>query len=74
MVTDFFRGGVSISARVHQQQLEQICYQRAFHEPYDGNHQQLHFIPHCIQKVEQNVLSNGHQLLEIWQSVLQSFG
>jgi len=52
MVTVFLRGGVSISALVRQAQLEQSCYQRAFQEPYDGNRQQLHFIPHFIQKVE----------------------
>jgi len=31
-------------------------------------------LSHCIQKVEWNVLHNSHQLLEIVQSMLQSFG
>jgi len=74
MVTVFLRGGVSISALVRQAQLEQSCYQRAFQEPYDGNRQQLHFLPHFIRKVERNVLRNRHRLLEIRQCVLQSFG
>jgi len=74
MVTVLLRGGVSISTLVCQAQLGQSCYQRAFQEPYDGNRQQLHFVPHFIQKVERNVLRNGHRLLEIRQSVLQSFG
>ena len=74
MVTVFLRGGVSISALVRQAQLKQICCQRAFQEPYNENNQQLHFIPHIIQKVERNVLRNGHRLLEIRQSVLESFG
>jgi len=74
MVTVFLQGGVSISTLVRQTQLEPSCYQRAFQEPYDGKRQQLHFVPHFIHKVEQNVLRNGHWLLEIWQSVLQSLG
>jgi len=74
MVTVFSRGGVSISALVRQAQLEQSCYQRTFQEPYDGNRQQLHFVPHFIQKVERNVLRNGHRLLEIRQSALHLFG
>jgi len=74
MVIVFLRGGVLISALVRQAQLEQSCFQRAFQEPYDGKSQQLHFVPHLIQKVERNVLRNGHRLLEIRQSVLQSFG
>jgi len=69
----FLRGGVSISALVRQAQLEQSCYQRAFQEHYDGNHQRLHFVPHSIQKVEWNVLPNGHRLFGIPQSVLQLF-
>jgi len=73
MVTVFLRGGVSISALVRQAQLEQSCYQQAFQEPYNGNRQQLHFVPHCIQQVEQNVLCDGHRVWEIRQSVLQSF-
>jgi hypothetical protein len=74
MVTIFLREGVSICALVHQAQLQQSCYQRAFQEPYDGSHQQLLFIPHFIQKVPQNVLRNEHQLLEIRQRVLQLCG
>jgi len=74
MVTVFLRGGLSISPLVRQAQLEQSCYQRTFQEPCDGNHQQLHFVPHLIQQVERNVLCNGHRLLDIWQSLLQSFG
>jgi hypothetical protein len=74
MVTVFLQGGVSISALVRQAQLEQSCYQWAFQEPHNSNRQQLHFIPHFIQKVEPNDLRNGHRLLEIRQSVLQSFG
>jgi len=74
MLLVFFRAGVLISALVRQAQLEQSCYQRASHEPYDGNRQQLHFVPDFIQRVEQNVLCDGHQLLEIRRSVFQSFG
>ena len=74
MVTVFLRGGVWISALVCQAQLEQSCYQRAFQEPYDGNRQQLHFVRYFIQNIERNVLLDGHRLLEIRQSVLQSFG
>jgi len=74
MVTDFVRGGVMISALVCQAHIERSCYQRAFQEPYDGNRQQLQFVPHFIQKVERNVQRNGHWPLEIRQSVLQSFG
>ena len=60
MVTDFVRGGVMISALVCQAHIERSCYQRAFQEPYDGNRQQLQFVPHFIQKVERNVQRNGH--------------
>jgi len=74
MVTIFLPGGVSISALLRPAQLEQSCYQRAFQQPYNVNHQQLNFVPRFIQKVEWNVLCNGHRLLEIGQSVLQSFG
>jgi len=74
MVTVFLRGGVSISALVRHAQLAQSCYQQAFQEPYDGNCQQLHFVLHCIQMVERNVLCNAHRLLDIRHSVLQSFG
>jgi len=74
MVTDFWWGGVSISALVRQAQLEQSCYQPDFQEPYDGNRQQLYFVPHCVQKVERNGLRDGHWLLEITWRVLQSFG
>jgi len=73
MVTVFLRGGVSLSILVGQAQLDHSCCQRAFKEPYNGNHQHLHFIPHYIQNVECNVLHNGHRLLEIGQSVLKSF-
>jgi len=59
------RGGVSIRALVRQAQLEQSCYEWAFQEPYDGNHQHLHFIPHCTKKVAENVLGDGHWLMEI---------
>ena len=52
MVTIFLRGGVLISVLVRHAQLVQSCYQQAFQEPYDGNRQQLHYIPHFIQKVE----------------------
>ena len=74
MVTVNLRGGVSISAVVGHAQPEWSCYQRAFQEPYDGNWQQLHFVPHFIQKVVQNVLRDGHRLLQIRQNVLPSFG
>jgi len=74
MVTVFLWGGVSISPLVRQAQLEQSCNQRTFQEPYDGNRQQLRFVQHVIQKVERNVLRNGHRLREIPQSVLQLFG
>jgi len=74
MVTVFSRGGVSISTLVHQARHTQSSYQRAVPEPYDGNRQQLHFLPHFIHKVEWNVLCNGHRLLEITQRVLQLFG
>jgi len=50
MVTVFLQVGVSIRSLVHQAQLDRSCYQRAFQEPYDGNHQQLHFVPHFIEK------------------------
>jgi len=70
MVTIILLGGVSISALARQAQLEQSCYHRAFLEPYDGNCQQLHFVPHIIQEIEQNVLHNRHRLLEIWETVL----
>jgi hypothetical protein len=74
MVTVFLRGGVFISGLVRLAQLEQSCYQQAFQEPYDGNRLQLHLVLYFIQKVVQNVLSNGHRRLEIWPRVLQSFG
>ena len=74
MVTIALRGGVSISVLVRQAQLEQSSYERAFQEPYDGNRHQLHVVAHCIQKVQWNVLRDGHRLLEIQGSVLQSFG
>ena len=60
MVTVFWQGGVSTSVLVRQAQLQQRYYQRAFQEPYYGNRQQLHFVPHLIQKVERNVLRSGH--------------
>jgi len=74
MVIVSLQRGVSISAQVHQVQREQSCYQRAFQEPYDGNCQQLHFVPSCIQMIEESVLRDGYRLLDIQQSVLQSFG
>ena len=74
MVIVFIRGRVSISEQMRQAQLEPSCHQRAFQETYDRNHQQLHFIPHFIQNVERNVLRDGHWILEIRQSVLQTFG
>jgi len=43
-------------------------------EPYDFNHQQLHFIPHFLPKVVENVWRDGNQLLEIGHTVLSSFG
>jgi len=49
------------------------CFQRPFQEPYNGNRQQLHFVPHFIQKVEWDVPCDGHQLLEIGRCVLQLF-
>jgi len=70
----YLHGAVSISALVRQALVEMSCYQWAFQEPYDGKCLQLHCVPHCIRKVERNVLPDGHQLLEIRQSVLQSFG
>jgi len=73
VVTVFLRGGISISPHVHQVQLQHCCYQRSFQEPYDGSHQQLHFISHCFQKVKQNVVRHGHGHFEIWTSVLQLF-
>jgi len=74
MVTSLFHGGVAICPLVCQAQLEPSWYPQAFQEPYDGNHQQLHFVPHFIQKVEETVLHDGHWLLEFGQTVLQSFG
>jgi len=74
MLTVFLRGGVSISTLVRQTQLEQSCYKWACQEPYDGNRQQLHFVPRFIQQVERNVLCDGHRLLETRQSVFQLFG
>jgi len=67
-------GGGLISTQVHQGKLEQSCYWRAFQEPYDGKRQQLDFVPRWIQKVEWNVLRDGHQLEQIGQSLLQLFG
>jgi len=60
MVTISLRGAESISVLVSQAQLEQSCHQQAFREPYDGNRQQHHFVPRFIQKVERNVISDGH--------------
>jgi hypothetical protein len=74
MFAVLLRGGVLISVLVCQVQHEQSCDQRDFQEPYDGNRQQLHLVPHCIQNVERNVLYNGHRLLEICYSVLKLFG
>jgi hypothetical protein len=62
MVSILLLGGVWISVLVWPAQLEQSCYQQAFQEPYNGNCQQLDFIPHYIQKFELNVLHNGHRL------------
>ena len=73
MVTIFLLGGVSIGALVHYAQLEKRWYHRAFQEPYDGNRQQLRFVPHCIHKVACNVLHDGHPVLRIGQNVLHSF-
>jgi len=73
MVTVCLSGGVSIRALVCHVRLEQSCDPQAFQEPYNGHCQQLHFVQHFIQKVECNVLSDGHRHLEIWQSVLQLF-
>jgi len=74
MVTVFLHGGELISALVCQAQLEQSGYQWDFQEPYNGNCEQLHFVPHVMQKAEWNVLHDGHWLLDIRQWVLQSFG
>jgi len=67
-------GGVLISALVHEAQLEHSGYQWAFSEPPNGNHQQLQFVAHSIQKVPRNVPHNGHQLWETMHSVLRLFG
>jgi hypothetical protein len=69
MVPVFLLGGVSINAVVRQAQLEHSCYERAIKEPYDGNRQELHFVPHFMQQVERHVRHNRRQLLEIRQSV-----
>jgi len=53
--------------------LAEQWYQQAFSQPYDGNHQQLYFIPHLIQNVERDVLCDGYRLLEIRHSGLKSF-
>jgi len=74
MVTVFSRGGVSISAKVWQAELEQSCYQQTSQELCDGNCQPLHIIPHFIQNIERNVLHNGLWMLEIRQSLWKSFG
>jgi len=74
MVAVSLQGGVWIGALVRQAQLDQSGYQWAFQEPYNSNRQQLHFVSHFIQKVERNVLRNGHWLLESWQSLFQWFG
>jgi len=60
MVNNFLQGGLLISALVQQVQLNHSCDQQAFQELYDGNHQQLDFIPHFIQKVECDVQCDGH--------------
>ena len=44
---------------MRQAQLESSSYPWAFQEPYDGNRQQLHFVPHFVQKFERNVLAMG---------------
>jgi len=72
-MTVSLQGPVSIGTLVHQAQHERSWDQRVSQEPYDGNCQQYHFVSHYIQKVERNVLHNGHQLLVLGQSVLQSF-
>ena len=69
----FLWGGVFINALVGETQLQQSCFQRAFQETYNGNHQQLQFVLHWIQKIQRNVLLDGHQLLETVHSVLQLF-
>jgi len=74
MVSVFMRGEVSISTPVRQAYLEQCCYERAFQEPNNGSHQQLHLVSHFIQKVEWNVTCHPHTLLDVQQSVLQSSG
>ena len=74
MVTGISCRGVSICALVGPTQVEQSCYERAFQELYDGNHQQLHFVLQFIEKVQQNVLCDEHRLLEFGTSVLKSFG
>jgi len=65
---------VLISEHVPQAHCVQSCYGRACHNPQDCNHQQVHFIPPCIQMVEWNVVLSGHQLFEIQHSVLPLFG
>jgi len=74
VITIFLPRAASISPLARQAQIEQYCYQRAFQEPYDGNHQRLQLVPHFIQVVERNVLPDGHWLREIGQSELQWFG
>jgi len=74
MVTISLWWSVSIGALVREAYLEQSCYQRAHHEPYDGNHQQSQSIPPFIGKVKQNVLCDWHWLMDIQQSVLQWYG
>jgi hypothetical protein len=69
MVTVFVQRGVLFRALMHQAQLEQSCFQRAIQEPYNGNHQQPHFIPHFIQKGERRLLYDGHRLFDIQQVV-----
>jgi len=74
MVTVFLWVGVPINALLHQVQPQHSSYQQAFQEPYDGNHYQLLFVPHHIQKIIQNVLRDGHLPLEMGQGALQLFG
>jgi len=70
MVTIFLRGRGLISALVREAQLEQSRDQCAFGEPYNGNCQELGFIPHFSEKFERNVPCDGYWLLEIEHSAL----
>lgn len=49
MVTAFLQGAMVICALVLLEQLLQTCNRQAILEPYNGDSQQLHFVPHLLK-------------------------